>query len=123
MEFKSNKGIYLQIADALCNQILEGKLSANDRAPSIRDLATQLEVNRNTVMRSFSYLQDQDILYNKRGIGFFISENAFDIITNKEKENFFENELPPLIKKIQLLSLNKEDLKKLLKEIENNENK
>ena len=67
MEFKSNRGIYLQIADNLCNQILEGNLKPNDRILSVRDLAVELEVNRNTVMRSYSYLQEEGIFENKSG--------------------------------------------------------
>lgn len=121
MEFKSNKGIYLQIADDLCNQILEEKLSPGDRIPSVRDLAVELEVNRNTVMRTYSYLDNEKILDNKRGVGFFVSENAPKQIKEKEKKEFFENEIPFLIKKINLLKLNSKDLKQLLTAIKNND--
>jgi len=121
MEFKSNKGIFLQIADNLCNQILDGKLKAHDRVPSVRDLASELEVNRNTVMRSFSYLQDENIFTNKRGVGFFVSENALELIKHKEKKEFFENEQPYLIEKIRLLKLNSKDLEKVIVEIKNND--
>lgn len=121
MEFKSKKGIFLQIADNLCNQILDGKLNAHDRVPSVRDLAAELEVNRNTVMRTFSYLQNENIFINKRGVGFFVSENALEFIKNKEKKEFFENEQPYLIEKIRLLKLNSKDLKQILAEIKNND--
>ncbi|GAL66957.1 GntR family transcriptional regulator [Jejuia pallidilutea] len=121
MEFKSNRGIFLQIADSLCNQILEGKLLPHDRVPSVRDLAVELEVNRNTVMRSYAYLQDEGIFENKRGVGFFVSESAIQKINNKAKKDFFENELPFLLKKIELLKLNSKDLNQLLNKIKNND--
>ncbi len=121
MEFKSNKGIFLQIADSLCNQILDGKLKPKDRVPSVRGLAAELEVNRNTVMRTFSYLQDENIFDNKRGVGFFVSENAVQLIKEKEKKSFFKNEEPYLREKIRLLKLNSKDLQQIISEIKNND--
>ena len=121
MEFKSKKGIFLQIADSLCNQILDGKLQPKDRVPSVRDLASELEVNRNTVMRTFSYLHDEKIFDNKRGIGFFVSENAMQLIKEKEKKAFFENEEPYLLEKIRLLKLDSNDLQQIISEIKNND--
>lgn len=121
MEFKTNKGIYLQIAENICNQILQGELEHGKRVPSVRNLAVELEVNRNTVMRTFSYLQEQKIFINKRGIGFFIAEDATERILKKEKRIFLENELPYLLKKIELLKLNTNDLQNLIIAIKNND--
>lgn len=121
MEFKSKKGIFLQIADNLCNQILEGKLQPGDRVPSVRDLATELEVNRNTVMRTYSYLNDEEIFTNKRGIGFFVNEFALKKIEEKDKKDFFENEMPYLLEKIRLLKLNSSDFKEIFEEVKNND--
>lgn len=121
MDFKSTKGIYLQIADRICNQILDGKLPPHDRVPSVRDLASELEVNRNTVMRTFSYLQEEGILDNKRGVGLFVSENARQLIKKREKKEFFENEKPYLLEKIRLLKLNSNDLEDVISELKNND--
>ena len=121
MEFKSNRGIYLQIADNLCNQILDGSLLPNERVLSVRDLAVELEVNRNTVMRSYAYLQEEGVFDNKRGVGFFVAEKAIEKIREKEKNHFFENELPVLLQKIALLKLDSKDLQQLIKEINKND--
>lgn len=121
MEFKSNKGIFLQIADSLCNQILEGKLIRGDRVPSVRDLAYELEVNRNTIMRTYAYLQECNIFKNQRGIGFFITDEAMQIIKMREKEEFFANVLPDLIEKVKLLKLTDSDLKELIIELKKND--
>ncbi|WP_303319132.1 GntR family transcriptional regulator [Flavivirga abyssicola] len=121
MDFKATKGIYLQIADNLCSQILEGKLTPNVRVPSIRDLASEMEVNRNTVMRAYSYLQDENIFENKRGIGFFVSDAAIKIIKNKEKLDFFKNDMPYLLEKIRLLKLNSTNLEAIILELKKND--
>ncbi len=122
MEFKSTKGIFLQIADTLSKQVLDGKLNAGDRVPSVRDLAVEVEVNRNTVMRSYSYLQEKGIFENRRGVGFFVADTALEIIKQEERQIFFQEVLPEVIEKIELLNLNSSDLKLLLQTIKNNDN-
>ena len=121
MDFKSTKGIYLQIVDNLCRQILEGQLQSGDRVASVRDLAAEFEVNHNTVMRAYANLQETGIFDNKRGIGFFVSEKALELIKANEKSNFFSQDLPEFLLKIQLLQLNSADLNELLTAIKNND--
>lgn len=121
MDFKSTKGIYLQIVDNLCQQILEGQLKSGDRVPSVRDLAAEFEVNHNTVMRAYTNMQGSGIFDNKRGIGFFVSEKAFELIKANEKVNFFNQDLPDFLLKVKLLQLNSTDLKDLLSTIKNND--
>ncbi len=121
MDFKSTKGIYLQIVDNLCRQILEGKLQCGDRVASVRDLAAEFEVNHNTVMRAYTNLQESGIFDNKRGIGFFVSEKALELIKATEKANFFSQDLPDFLLKVKLLQLDSTDLKELISVIKNND--
>jgi DNA-binding transcriptional regulator YhcF (GntR family) len=121
MDFKSTKGIYLQIVDNLCRQILEGQLQSGDRVSSVRDLAAEFEVNHNTVMRAYANLQEAGIFDNKRGIGFFVSEKALELIKQTEKANFFNQDLPDFLLKVKLLQLNSTDLNELLSAIKNND--
>ena len=121
MDFKSTKGIYLQIVDNLCQQILQGQLQSGDRVASVRDLAAEFEVNHNTVMRAYANLQEAGIFDNKRGIGFFVSEKALELIKQTEKANFFNQDLPDFLLKVQLLQLNSADLNELLSVIKNND--
>ena len=121
MEFESHKSIYLQIAENICNQILKGELEHGKRAPSVRNLAMELEVNRYTVMRTFTHLQNENILVNKRGVGFFVADDASKRILENEKNAFFKKELPYLIERITLLKLNSNDLQKLITSIKNND--
>jgi DNA-binding transcriptional regulator YhcF (GntR family) len=111
MEFKESQAIYLQIADHLCEQILLDKWKPDDRIPSVRELAVQLEVNPNTVMRTCEYLQQYDIIYNKRGIGYFVSINAGNKIKQLKKERFLANELPQFFRNIYLLDMELDELK------------
>jgi GntR family transcriptional regulator len=121
MDFKSSKGIFLQIADNLCRQILDGTLKPGDRVPSVRDLAAEFEVNRNTVMRTYSNLEEAGIFDNKRGIGFFIAENAAELVSSGEKAAFYSHDLPEFLLKVELLRLTSNDLNELLTVIHNND--
>ena len=113
MEFGDSNAIYLQIADQLCENILLAKWKPGDRIPSVRELAVSIEVNPNTVMRTYTYLQDKGIIYNKRGIGYFVSDDGYQLTRDLRKEDFVNQELPKLFKAMNLLSLSMEDLNKL----------
>ena len=76
MKFKESKSIYLQIADRICDEILQGQYMEEERIPSVREYAATVEVNANTVVRTYDYLQGQEIIYNIRGIGYFVSAGA-----------------------------------------------
>lgn len=121
IDFKSTKGIFQQIADNLCHQILEGKLIPGERVPSVRDLAAEFEVNRNTLLRTYAILENAGLIENKRGVGFFVSPNALELIQASEKELFFKNELPEFIQKVKVLKLTSADLTNLLSIIKENE--
>ncbi|MBC9931072.1 GntR family transcriptional regulator [Chitinophaga qingshengii] len=111
MEFKDSQAIYLQIADYICEQVLLNKWQPEERIPSVRELAVQLEVNPNTVMRTCELLQQQEIIYNKRGIGYFISNDAVKKIRQFKKDSFITNELPSLFRSMYLLEIDIDELK------------
>ncbi len=113
MEFKKNHTIYLQIADFICENILSGKLNEGERLESVREMATQVQVNPNTVMRTFSYLQEKEIIFNKRGVGNFVSEDALKKIKLMKKEEFVRNYLPDLFKMMDLLEVDFKELKEI----------
>lgn len=85
MNFKESKAIYLQIADRICDEVLLGQYQEEERIPSVREYAAVVEVNANTVMRSYDYLQTQGVIYNKRGIGYFVSVGARKLILSLRK--------------------------------------
>ena len=110
MEFNSNKAIYLQISDIICEKILSGALKADDRIPSVREYGASIGVNPNTVMRTYEKLTSEGIIYNKRGIGYFISEGAKSIVLANDRKEFLEVELPAFLKKMELLGLDPQEL-------------
>lgn len=115
MDFKKQKSIYQQIADTLCERVLSGELVPEERMPSVRDLAVQLGVNPNTVVRSFDYLQQSEIVYNKRGIGYFVSPQAPARIQELHRKEFMEEDLPVFMQKMRLLGLTFSDIEKAAK--------
>ncbi len=118
MEFQKKDAIYLQIVEKICENILEKRWKEGEKIPSVRELAIDIEVNPNTIMRSYTYLQDMGIIYMKRGIGYFVSENACEETVKIMKEDFIKNELPRFFKTINLLKLDFEELKKRYAEYE-----
>ena len=105
MDFHSEKPIYLQIADAMCDSILTGKLSPDGRIPSVREYGAEIGVNPNTVMRVYEKLTAEEIIYNKRGIGYFVSADAREKILAAQKEEFLTKEVPAIKRRMELLGL------------------
>lgn len=116
MEFIENQPIYMQIADNFCENILLEKWKANERIPSVRDIAVTMEVNPNTAMRAFVYLQEKDIIYNKRGIGYFVAEDGFQRALDLKRAEFIEKDLPVLMKTMKLLDITCDEMEALYKE-------
>ena len=110
MEFNSNKSIYLQICDAICEQVLSGVLRPDERIPSVREYGADIGENPNTIMRSYEKLTNEGIIYNKRGIGYFICPDAREIILEVQRKDFLENELPLIQKRMKLLGIDPKDV-------------
>lgn len=111
MEFKEKKSIYVQIADYICESILKGEWKEGDRISSVREFAVEIEVNPNTVMRAYSYLQDEGIIFNKRGIGYFVGEDSVEKIMKVKKDDFVKTELPYFFKILDMLKIDFDTLK------------
>ena len=116
MEFRQNQAIYLQIADHITERILSGTWAEGERIPSIREMSEDIVVNPNTVMRSYAYLQDLGIIYNQRGIGYFVAEDAHQKTLELKKKNFIRRDLPRIFRTMDLLHLTCEDLRTLQEE-------
>jgi DNA-binding transcriptional regulator YhcF (GntR family) len=122
MEFRDDQAIYLQIADTFCENILLRKWKALDRIPSVRDVAVEIEVNPNTVVRTYIYLQEKGIIFNKRGVGYFVSEDGVEKTIALLKEKFIYQELPRFFKTMRLLNLSLDDMRAYYQEYAAKEN-
>lgn len=112
MEFDSNKPIYIQIADNICEKVLAGDFKPGDRIPSVREWGATIGVNPNTVARSYEIITDRGVIYNQRGIGFFVAQDAADKIRATEREKFISEEIPAFLGRAALLNV---DIKDYLK--------
>lgn len=110
MQFKSEKAIYIQITEFVMEKILKKEWCADQKIPSVRDLGGELEVNPNTVMRAYDMLQQQDVIYNKRGLGFFVSTDAKKSITSLKRRQFIDVDLPQFFNTIALLGISIEEI-------------
>ncbi|MRG48843.1 GntR family transcriptional regulator [Chitinophaga niabensis] len=111
MEFNNTQAIYLQIADYVCDQVQLQHWPPEGKVPSVRELAVNLEVNPNTIMRSYEYLQQQGIIYTRRGLGYYVSEDALRKVIALRKEQFLQEELPQFFRKMFLLGVELDELK------------
>ena len=105
MEFKNDKAIYLQIADYVCDRILYKVWKAGDRIPSVREIGALLEVNPNTVLHTFAALQNENIIVNKRGVGFFLTDECFNKAYEMRKKEFLTLVLPNVFETMQSLNI------------------
>lgn len=112
MTFSDNKAIYLQIADRLCDDILAGRYEADNRIPSVREYAVALEVNANTAVKAYEQLSRKDIIYNRRGLGYFVSPQAQTIIRRERRDSFFSDLLPEVFRQMRMLGIDISDIDK-----------
>lgn len=109
---ENNKAIYLQIADRIADEIMSGRYGPESRIPSVREYAASVEVNVNTVMRSYERLTAKGLIYQKRGIGFFVAQDAKTKIIAERSEELMTKQLPPLFKTMEIMGITPDQLHK-----------
>ena len=110
MNFTNDKAIYIQMADRLMDEILADKYKDDDRIPSVREYAVLLEVNTNTAVKAYDELARANIIYNKRGLGYFVTPGAKKQILKERKKEFMKERLPELFRQMQLLGITIDDI-------------
>lgn len=110
MQFNNTQSIYLQISDYIAENILRRTWNEGDRIPSIRETAVSVEVNPNTVMRAYAHLQEQGIIENRRGLGYFVSDGGYQETRRMKTSEFVEQELPRVFRIMELIDMSIEDL-------------
>ena len=106
----TNKLIFEQVAEIVENQILDGLLKTDDQSPSTTEFSNVYGINPATARKGLNILVDQGILYKKRGMGMFVTDDAKKIIIRKRKDAYISNILPDLIKNMTMLGITKEEL-------------
>lgn len=117
--FNDNRAIYLQMADRLCDDILAGQYRADERIPSVREYAVSLEVNTNTAVKAYEELSRDGVIYNKRGLGYFVSQEAKARIQRQRRSAFFKDLLPEVFRQMKLLGIDIKEIDANWNEIAN----
>ncbi|MGC3948677.1 MAG: GntR family transcriptional regulator [Chryseolinea sp.] len=115
MDFHEQQPIYLQIVDYVCERVLLKHWNKGDRVPSVRELAVTLEVNPNTVMRAYEFLQHKEIVYNQRGLGLFVADDGIKNARAYRQEEFMQKEVPAFFASMTLLQISVEEVESLFK--------
>ena len=110
MRFREGRAIHEQIVEYVVGEILESRWDEERRLPSVRELAVELGVNPNTVQRSYSRLQDLELIYNKRGIGHFVAPQALQRAREIRRKRFESETLPDFFRVMRSLGLELADI-------------
>lgn len=110
--FNKDRPIYLQISDRICDEILSGVYAEDRRIPSVRDYATLMQVNINTVMKTYEELSRSEIIYQRRGMGYFVTAGAKSAIQRQRKETFIHKTLAEMFRQMLLLGISIDDVVK-----------
>ena len=105
MEFHKNKPIYLQIVDVLASKIITKAWTKGMKIPTVKELAKELDVNHNTLMRSIELLQMEKILFAKRGVGLFLTDESYDNALELMRRSFYEEQVPEFFSTMHTLKI------------------
>lgn len=109
-QWNETQPIFLQIRQRIVALILNGTIAEGDAVPSIRQIATDLQVNPLTVTKAYQSLVDSGIVEKKRGLGMYVTEGARAALLEQERQAFLTEEWPRILERIEALGLTPEDL-------------
>ena len=110
MIFNDNQPIYLQILELINYKIMNEEWMPDERIPSVRDMAVAYEVNPNTVMRAYDILQNGEIIFKRRGVGYYLASDAREKTVVQSKNEFISNDLPKLFAKLDTFAITLSEL-------------
>jgi GntR family transcriptional regulator len=121
LDFDSEKPIYIQIAEAIEDNILKGVFEEETQVVSTTEISVRYKINPATAGKGINLLVDQGILYKKRGVGMFVSTGAKERILEKRRRNFYQGFILPLIDEASKLGITKEQIIGMIKGAAGNE--
>ncbi|WP_040949325.1 GntR family transcriptional regulator [Gorillibacterium massiliense] len=113
--------IFVQIAERIENDIVEGALPEETQVPSTNQFAAFYQINPATAAKGVNLLVTEGILYKKRGIGMFVAEGARKKLIGKRKEKFYEQYVVSMVKEAKKLGITAEDLAEMIRREEQGE--
>lgn len=103
--FDGREPIYLQIADRIRAEVLDGSLEEGEQVMSTTQYATTYRINPATAAKAFAELVDEGVLHKRRGIGMFVSDGARDQLLAARRERFFAEVVDPVAAEAQVLGI------------------
>lgn len=114
LDFNSEVPIYLQLAQAVEDNIIKGIFQEESQIPSTTEVSINYKINPATVAKGFNILVDDGIIYKKRGIGMFVCEGAKERLIEKRKKSFYENYVESLVAEAKKLGIGIDEIIKML---------
>lgn len=114
IEFNNEVPIYIQIAQAIEDNILKDIFKEEEMIPSTTEISLNYKINPATVGKGFNILVDEGIIYKKRGIGMFVAKGSKEILMNKRKEGFYKDYIISLVEEARKLNISIEDIIKMI---------
>ena len=105
MEFRTDRPIYRQIIDYAFGCIIGGGWRPGEKVPSVRELAVALAVNSHTVLKAYDHLQAQGIIISRRGMGFYLADDAPERVNAERREEFFSTTLADVFESMESLGI------------------
>ena len=105
LNFNSEKPIYIQLAEAVEDDILKGIFEEEAQVPSTTEISINFKINPATAGKGINLLVDEEILYKKRGVGMFVSSGAKEKILQKRKEVFYNNFILSLLEEASKIDI------------------
>ncbi|PCI72666.1 MAG: GntR family transcriptional regulator [Gammaproteobacteria bacterium] len=112
MKWNDQQPIYKQLKEKVIELIIDGEVLEGEAVPSVRQVASDYQINPLTVSKAYQELVDESILEKRRGLGMFVKENAREALLTNEKKHFLEIEWPAIIKRISRLGFSLSELNK-----------
>ena len=113
---EEGRALFLQIAEQIEDQILDGSLPEETRAPSTNELAAFYRINPATAAKGVNMLADKGVLHKRRGVGMFVAVGARELLLNERRASFAAHYIDPLLTEARTLGLGPDDLAVLLRE-------
>ncbi|WP_181034316.1 GntR family transcriptional regulator [Arthrobacter sp. GMC3] len=109
-----SRPIFLQIAQLIENDIVDGVLAEEAQVPSTNEFAAFHRINPATAAKGVNRLVDDGILYKRRGIGMFVATGARAVLITRRREDFYEQFVRPLAREALKLGIDGEQLAAML---------
>ena len=114
VEWNENQPIYKQLRDMVVDRIMDGTFSEGEAVPSVRQVATDYQINHLTVGKAYQELVDTGLLEKRRGLGMFVTQGARSTSTDDEQSRFLEEDVPAFAERVRVLGLDMQKVVELL---------